>query len=255
MKTLYSFLIFSCLVIGVSSAQEPFTVASALPAKPYAWIEGNDPESDNMVGVGMDILHAFFDDLKIELKSKIYPWARSLQYAESGEIDALLTVFYTRERAEFMDFPEHYLDIDVCVIVPRGKPFRFEKWEDLIGKRGIGIRGDSQGNEFDNFDRTKLNIFRVTDTRQAYGMLVYKNRMDYLIYVREAALIDAAKIGYSDKIEILPAPVTSQKLYIAFSKKSKYVKYVPALSEKITLWKSNGKIKEWYGAAMEKCLQ
>lgn len=255
MKTVYFFLIFSFLISGVSFAQDPLTVASALPAKPYAWIESDKPESNNMVGVGMDILHTFFDELKIELQPQIYPWARSLQYAKSGEIDALLTVFYTKERTKFMEFPEYYLDIDVCVIVPKGKTFKFKKWDDLIGKRGIGIRGDSQGNEFDNFDKTKLNMFRVTDTKQAYAMLVHKKRMDYLIYVREAALIDAAKLGYSDKIEILPVPVTSQKLYITFSKKSKYAKYVPALSEKIKLWKSNGKIKKWYSDAMEKCLK
>ncbi len=255
MKILCFALIFSCLFFSVSSAKDTLTVASALPAKPYAWIEGNTPESNNMIGVGMDILHAFFDFREIELQPEIYPWARSLQYARSGGIDALLTVFYTKERTKFMEFPEHYLDIDVCVIVPKGKTFKFKKWDDLIGKRGIAIRGDSQGNEFDHFDRTKLNMFRVTDTKQAYAMLVHKDRMDYLIYVREAALIDAAKLGYSDKIEILPVPVTSQKLYIAFSKKSKYARYVPALSEKIKLWKQNGKIKEWYNDAMEKCLK
>ncbi|MCP4023989.1 MAG: amino acid ABC transporter substrate-binding protein [Desulfobacteraceae bacterium] len=254
MKILLYYFLF-CLMCGTSFAQEPLTVAAALPAKPYAWIEDNKPESNNMVGVGMDILHAFFDELKIELQPKIYPWARSLHYAKSGEIDALLTIFYTKARAEFMEFPEHYLDIDVCVIVPKGKIFKFEKWDDLIGKRGIGIRGDSQGNEFDNFDKTTLNIFRVTDIKQAFAMLVHKDRMDYLIYVRETALIDAAKLGYSDKIEILPVPVTSQKLYITFAKKSKYAKYVPALSKKIKLWKSNGKIKEWYNGAMKKCFQ
>ena len=162
---------------------------------------------------------------------------------------------YTEERTVFLDFCEPYLNIDVCVIVPKGKTFVFEKWDDLIGKRGIGIRGDSQGNEFDNFDKTKLNMFRVTDTQQAYAMLVYKDRMDYLIYAREAALIDAVKLGYSEKIELLPTPVTSQKLYIAFSKKSPYAGYVPALSEKIKLWKKNGKINEWYRNAMERCLQ
>ena len=255
MKALYFFLIFFCLIFGVSFAQDPLTVASALPAKPYAGIEGNKLESNNMVGVGMDILHAFFDELKIELQPKKYPWARSLQYAKSGEIDALLTVFHTKERTKFMDFPEHYLDIDVCVIVSKGKTFKFENWDDLIGKRGIGIRGDSQGNEFDNFDKTNLNMFRVTNTKQAYAMLVDKDRVDYLIYVREVALIDAAKLGYLDNIEILPVPVTSQKLYIAFAKKSKYAKYLPELSKKIKLWKSNGKIKKWYNDAMEKCFQ
>ncbi|MCP3899751.1 MAG: transporter substrate-binding domain-containing protein, partial [Desulfobacteraceae bacterium] len=140
MKLIYYFLAFFFLISGVSFAKEPLKVAAALPAQPYAWVE-----DDNMVGIGMDILHAFFDELKIKLEHKSYPWARSLHYAKSGQIDALLTVFYTEERNEFMEFPEHYLDIDVCVIVPKGKAFKFDKWDDLIGKRGIGIRGDSQG--------------------------------------------------------------------------------------------------------------
>ena len=248
-------LIFSCLIAGSAVARDPLTVASALPAKPYAWIDSNAAEKGNMVGVGMDILHAFFDELNIEIRPKIYPWARSLEYAKSGDIDVLLTVFYTKKRTEFLEFTEHYLNIDVCVIVPKGKTFRFKNWHDLMGKRGIGIRGDSQGNEFDHFDRTKLNMFRVTDTRQAYAMLVNKKRMDYLIYVREAAIIDAAKLGYSDKIEILPVPVTSQKLHIAFSKKSGFVQYVPALSKKIKLWKRNRQIQKWYSHAMEVCLR
>ena len=250
MRILYFSLLFSCLICGTSSAQNPLTVAPALPAKPYAWIENGD-----VAGVGMDILHAFFDEMDIKIQPRIYPWARSLEYAKSGKIDALLTVFYTKERAGFLVFPEPYLTIDVCVIVPRGKSFKFENWNDLIGKRGIGIRGDSQGNEFDRFDRMRLNMFRVTDTRQAYEMLVNKERMDYLIYVREPALIDAAKLGYSDKIEILPVPVTSQELYIAFSKKSAFAKYVPVLSEKIKTWKTDGQVEKWYQNAMERCLR
>lgn len=255
MRIVFISIIFSCLITGSSAAGELLTVASALPAKPYAWIDGDSAGTDNMVGVGMDILHAFFDELNISIQPRIYPWARSLEYAKSGDIDALLTVFYTKKRTRFLEFTEHYLNIDVCVIIPKGKPFRFESWHDLMGKRGIGIRGDSQGHEFDQFDRTKLNMFRVTDTRQAYAMLVHKERMDYLIYVREAAIIDAAKLGYSDKIDILPVPVTSQKLHIAFSKKSAFVNYVPALSEKIKIWKRNSQIRTWYNHAMDMCLK
>ena len=134
MKTLYFFLIFSYLISGVSLAQDLLTITSALPAKPYAWIEDDQPGSHNMIGVGMNILHAFFDELKIGLRPQLYPWARSLQYARSGEIDALLTVFHTEERTVFLDFCEPYLNIDVCVIVPKGKTFVFEKWDDLDRK-------------------------------------------------------------------------------------------------------------------------
>jgi polar amino acid transport system substrate-binding protein len=246
---IFYLVIYFCFIPGGSFAQEPLTVAAALPAKPYAWVEG-----DRMIGVGMDILHAFFDELKIKLEPISYPWARSLHYAEAGEIDALVTVFYTEERNEFLDFPEHYLTIDVCVIVSKGKTFKFEKWDDLIGKRGIGITGDSQGNDFDHFDKKKLKMHRVSHIKAAYQMLEH-GRMDYFIYVKDAALIEAANVGYIDKIEVLPVPVTSQKLYIAFSKKSKYAEYVPALSKKIKLWKRNGKIEKWHQSAMDKSMQ
>ncbi len=81
MKFICYCMIYFCLISGVSFAQEPLKVASALPAKPYAWIDGN-----NMVGVGMDILHAFFDELKIELEPILYPWDRSLHHAKTGKI-------------------------------------------------------------------------------------------------------------------------------------------------------------------------
>jgi polar amino acid transport system substrate-binding protein len=243
-RVLLSIFIIVCFANFAYSQEGALIVTVAPSAVPYGWIEGNEA-----VGPSVELMKMVFADLGIPIKSINIPWPRSLLWAKSGKIDAILTIFYNEERAKYIDFTIPYTEILTSVFVKKGETFPFKIWDDLIGLGGLGIIGDSQSEEFEKFAESKLKIHRVSKIKQVFGMLV-AGRADYAVWVKGSTLIKVRKLGYSEKIEILPVPISSQNVLIGFSKKSKFRNYLPKVNKKIKQLRDDGTIDHWIEKAI-----
>ncbi len=67
-----------------------------------------------------------------------------------------------------------------------------------------------------------------------------------MVNVKKPTLIEIAKMGYKDKIVPLDVPVSQQDVYITFSKKSKFLKYIPRVNQRITEMRDNGTIEKMF---------
>jgi len=218
-------------------ASEKLVVSAAPDATPYAWDENN-----KLVGMSVELIKLIFDDLQIPVTTKILPWARSIKNLKEGEIDAILTFFHSEERATYATFTVPYTTVGTSVFVHKGKTFPFYSWHDLISYRGVAIRGDSLGENFDQFAKEKLNLSKVGTVDQLIKMLV-AGRTDYVVYAKNSLLFKARKLGLDNKISALAIPLSFEYLSFGFSNKSPFIKYIPKINNKIEQFKKDGTIE------------
>ena len=178
----------------------------------------------------------------IQIETKHLPWQRALFYMKSGQIDMIATIYYTEERAKFMDFTIPFVEVPTVVIVAKGKSFPFNKLNDLVGLKGIKRIGASLGQEYDKID-SKLNITEIKDELSMIKILE-AGRADYAIGPKYIFIIEARKIGLEEKIEILPTPVILRGLRMAISKKSPFLKHLAFINSKIKQKQKDGTISK-----------
>ncbi len=208
-------------------------------APPSIWAQQT---GDQLTGPVIHLVEQIFSELNIPVKTKILPWARAIENMKSGELDLIPVIFYTKKRSEFMEFTVSYAEVPTAVFVPKGKTFTFSRLEDLKGLHGIMMRGDSISPKFESIE-SELNLVKVTDYEQILNMLG-NSRVDYAVAAQFGLLIHAKKLGYTHMIEVLPNPISSHNLYFAFSKKSKFLKYLPIVNAKLKEFKEKGDIKK-----------
>lgn len=220
-----------------AQSDDILTVSAPPSAMPYAWTEG-----EHIVGASVDLIKIIFADFGITVKTQPFPWKRSLSFIEEGKIDAVLIIFYSEERSKYMDFTIPYSEMATSVIVAKGSALKFKEWDDLIGLQGVCILGYSLGEDFDKFAEEKLSLISLPEMEKFLNVIA-GSRADYGVFPKDSALIEARKLKYLDKIEILPVPVSAQNLHIAFSKKSKFKKYLPEINNKIKMYREDKTIE------------
>lgn len=231
------FVILSIVWVTISANKKPL-IASGHPDWPPIMFQ-KDAE---IIGAGPELVTLIFGDLGIKVESRyIGPWDVVQQKAKSGEVDVLVAAYKTVERQTYMDYSIPYTTDPIIVNVKKGKAFTFNKWDDLIGKKGVVMTGDSYGQTFDDYLAQKLTTTKVNDSKQAFNLLKTE-KADYFIYALYSAKKEIKNQGLTDVIEILPKYVGEENFYITISKKSPYLKYLPEINRLINQYKTEGTI-------------
>ncbi|SMC86061.1 amino acid ABC transporter substrate-binding protein, PAAT family [Desulfocicer vacuolatum DSM 3385] len=211
----------------------------SVTAPPSIWARQQGRE---LTGPVVDLIREIFSDVNVRVKTKSLPWARAIHMMKTGEIDIMLAIFRTGERAQFMDFTIPYVTVPNCVAVAKGKGFFFDSLEDLEGKQGVMVKGDSISPEFRLYE-PKLNMMKIAHYDQIIKMLV-NLRADYAVVPQFGFFMRVNKMGFQDKIEMLPKVVSSRELHMGFSKKSGILKYYSMVNEKLKQFKADGSLDE-----------
>lgn len=231
---------FNVLADELKSNQEKIIVSGHPDYPPIMWKKG-----EQVIGVASHIIKEFFSDLDIEVEREfIGPWKRVQESARHGWVDAVAACYINTDRETHMDFSDPILTDSTSIFVRKGTDFKYENWDDLIGKRGMTLFGDSYGEEFDNFIEEKLRVRREYNVKDALDALV-AGQVDYFFFGYYPTIVSARLAGYGDDIIALDKPIVEENMYLAFSKKSKYKKYIPQLNKKISEYKDKGLIKKW----------
>lgn len=212
---------------------------------PFMWQSG-----DKIVGVGAKLGAAIFEELKMDYKIvSTGPWKRVQENAKEGSIDMIVGAYINDDRQSYMDYTIPYATDPVGIFVPKGKDFKFEKWEDLIGKKGVTIRGESFGQELDAFVAEKLEMSLVNRYEQNFKVLE-SGRVDYSLCGVYACLSKAVTTGNKGKFVPLKHHVSSENFYMTVSKKSKHRHLLPKINELITRFSEDGTIDKWIDEAL-----
>jgi polar amino acid transport system substrate-binding protein len=230
-------LVFCCFIKNESKEQ---FVVSGHPAWPPIMYQ----EGDKIVGAGPEIVAKIFTDLGIQAAFKYEgSWNLVQDKAKTGSVDVLVAAYKTAERETYMDYSIPYTIDPIVLVVKKGRTFTYDKWEDLLGKRGVVTIGDSYGQDFDNFIKENLNPQEVETPAEAFALLD-KEEVDYFVYALYSAEDYIFKNKISEQVEIIPQYVSSENFYLTISKKSSLIKLLPEINSLLEKYKNDGTIDQ-----------
>ena len=224
------FFVISCpayaevtqLHIGLSSGYPPF----------YFFDENNQP-----TGICIDIVNQVAQSLNISVQYDSYPWKRMIKYGKMGKVDAVMPLFKTDEREQFLTFPETGL-IDEAnrFFTSSSNTIKYSgKLTDVINHKIGVIDKYSYGKEFDNTDFTDKTI--AHDPKQLI-LLVQNKRIELGLGNSKVVTYSAKKMDAADKIRFLDPPVTIKPLFIGFSKKRVNQDFVNQFNKQLQKFKT-----------------
>lgn len=231
-------ILCSALFLTDYSYSQERLIFSAPTPSAYA-----NKKEKGLEGPSVDLIKLLFSGSGIEVETVPLPWARLLKYLKKGKIDAVAPLFYNAERERFIAYSIPFDTHETKVLVKRGHSFDFKKLEDLIGYKGLIVRGRSEGEVFDVFSAEHLKLTKVNSLDQIFKMIV-SGRADYGIDKLNDIIARGNRLGLSDQIEVLDMSIATNDNYIGFSKKSPFVRYLPQINKKIIQLKKEGKIRE-----------
>lgn len=167
-------------------------------------------------GINVDILREACMRLGLAPRFVSVPWVRALRMAHDGDVDGIFSLFSTEDRLQFLYFPSEPLSLERNVLVATaGAVPVIERLDDLKGLRVGVVDGNSYGAEFDSSDWIAKQPVTGSEgllRKQAAG------RTDVSVSNEWVARYLVRKLALDDRLVFLDYTVSTEPLYVAFSK-------------------------------------
>jgi polar amino acid transport system substrate-binding protein len=214
-----SFKPFAAETIKLSACGHPFY-------PPVSW-----EEDGRLTGVAPAIVKQLLGELGVEVAVEVVGnWKRCLREAEKGAVDIVVAAYRIDEReSSFVFSSEPVIDDPIALFINSNRSFEFSRWSDLKGKTVGLLLGDSFGDAFDSFMQQELIIEHVSEGAQNFGKLAL-GRIDFMPLGLHSGRLQSQQMGYGDLIQPLTQLVRTEYYYIAISRRSKAVRYLPQLN-------------------------
>lgn len=174
-------------------------------------------ENDQITGVCPEIINKAAEIIGVKVRYKGLKWKDFINHLEKGDIDAVVPLFKTKKRLEFLYYPDNGL------VAEKNHFFTLKNsgisyFGDLRDLKGIpigAVMNYSYGENFDNAEYLTKIFFHSVEA------LVEKlNKGEVKIGIGNDRVIKyfAKKTGISEKIKFLKPLLPRESLYLAFSK-------------------------------------
>ena len=178
-------------------------------------------DGETIAGIGVEVTKEVFKTLGVDTQAKYAgTWDVVQENAKNGLIDAIVALYKTKEREQYLEYSIAYTQDPIVLFLPAGKSFPYTAKESLKGKKGVATVGDSYGQELDDYIVSgALNMTRVATPQEAFAMLK-DGKADYFIYslyAGQKVITEWSLTGLEES-----SVVSSQPFYIGVSKKSPY---------------------------------
>ncbi|MFY7865991.1 substrate-binding periplasmic protein [Roseateles sp.] len=194
-------------------------VASGNPQyPPYLW---RDPDNETrLVGAIAELAEWLGNEIGVPIDLRyVGNWARVQEETRAGRVDMITGAFFTLPRTEYMDYAHlSFRETRSVVIQREGATFPFQRWEDLIPRKGLTVINNSFGQAFDRFANESLSLSKVSSLDKALQMLE-RGRADYLVYEDSPAEAFIARMGLRG-LRLMPTPIAQEQLFVTLSHRS-----------------------------------
>lgn len=211
------------IVIGTSTGYPPFYYS----------------ENGKIKGLCPDVIEHVLGELDIKATYKQYSWSRMISSAQLGRVDAIMPLFKTTEREDFLFFADNQIAEESNQFFVRSEsPITEFTGYAALQSMSIGIiRNYSYSSEFDeNTDLRKFEYY----TDEILIKAIYNKRIDVAIGNQQVITYKARLIGFNvNELRFLMPFVTKAPLYIGFSKKKDHKVLSEKFSRKLMEFKAS----------------
>ena len=213
------------------AAKQILVVMENIP--PYSYML-----NDSIMGFDVELSKTIFQKLNLNPVYKVYSWSRCLELIKTKQADAILTIFLTPERENFLYFPDEFCSYEPnAFFLLKGTDIRYSGRLNELSQYTIGVKSStSYGNQFDNAG------FLRRDTSKNQETLIQKiieKRLEIGIGSIPVISYISKKMNCFDKIEFVKPYVIVDPLYIGFSKKGNNSELVKNFSKELKEFKKS----------------
>jgi ABC-type amino acid transport substrate-binding protein len=206
----------------------PMKIASLSTNPPFGWVDTvkatklSDPVNVGQ-GFGVDLIKKVANDLTIAVRPIGFnSYQETLKALNNGSIDLFIGAYYdTRfiRTGNVFVTPSFFKNI-IQVVFPAGKEKPVEKFEDLIGLKGV-VRTDEEFYPLIYRGLPKeLNIRQVSSSQEAFTLLM-TGEVDYLLGSPYSAEAEARRFKIENDIVYNEKPLADLEMFLVFSGNSK----------------------------------
>lgn len=228
------------LLLSLSLQAQPTRLQLALSEwPPYEY-----SVQDVAHGLDVELVRAAVLAMGFEPVFTFYPWKRVLSMAQRQEVDAILSVRPTPERAQYLYFPKEHLSVSDNVLFVR----KVEADTELpslraLAGRTVGVTaGYSYGEALDALVHSGAIQTDESLTEEQGLRKLIAARFPVFVCDRIAGWHLAQSLGAVDQLSVLPLRVSSVKNYLAFTKTSLGRQRAAQFDTAVTALKRSG---EW----------
>ncbi|GLX80037.1 hypothetical protein tinsulaeT_33770 [Thalassotalea insulae] len=173
-------------------------------------------------GLFIDALSQAQQQSHLNFQVKIVPWARAMQLVKNNQVDAIMPVLYTKERAQSLVYPQAPLiNFYGSVIVKRSSDsYLFHGFDKLTDTKSIAkVRAMSFGKNFNRAMKNPLiTITEVAQLEDALNMLLLK-RVDLVVADGLVADDIISTMSIENQVEIMAISDHKESSYLGFSQR------------------------------------
>jgi polar amino acid transport system substrate-binding protein len=182
------------------------------------WSPYVDPNRPNG-GLASELVSSALRKAGYEVEASLETWPRAYRGAAVGIYDVVVAVWRTPAREQELLFSEPYLMNEIIFLGRAGGNVRFERLEDLVGKKIGIVRDYAYGGGFD--DHPRLN--RVVNNHLVQNLLLLREgKLDLVVDDQWAIMYQLSYFMPSAMahFEVLPRPLIRRGLRIGVSRQN-----------------------------------
>jgi polar amino acid transport system substrate-binding protein len=231
LRTLLILLVIACSHVG-AQAQEPILRLVASEWPPYV------DASVTRKGVAPQLVRAALRRAGYRVQLYIDYWPRSLEATQSGDFDAIVSLWFTDERAETIAFSEPFMTNRLLFMKRSADDIQLTEREDFVGLR-VGVVEDYAYSE-QQYDTSGIEIVSGGSVGDNVDKLL-AGEVD-LVLGDELVLRHQADIRRASKqVEVLPLVLESRDLHFGVSRRRPdHEAIVAAFNKGIEAMKADG---------------
>lgn len=221
------------------------TVAGKPDFPPLSW-----QKDKKLQGIAYSVIEQVLGELDITVQVKpAVPWKRVLQEGRNGEVDFIVAVRETQERAEYLEFvPTPMMESAQNVFYRSDESF--ETLQDLKGKVGGVTLGLRFNDDFTKYASENLDLKKVPKLKQNI-LKLRSNRIDYFISPLLPTLHFIHQNDIKADINFMLNPLFVIEEKVAMSKKSSCIKHIAEIDKRLRLLSESGKIDNMLEAKLQ----
>lgn len=223
-KTLRLLFIYSVLVFPLFVSSKEIVIKACnddagWPPFSYVNIDKNN------YGFSVELLQKIFSNSNYKIKISFMPWSRCLMFTKNGGIDIALDLYFSDERAQYLDYSSDYYQLTSSIYSHKKTKLKnvvINSFNDMKKYRACGRRDFDYG----HFMLSEKDFVVLANSYEQIMKLLIAGRCDF--FPEESEVLDGlwniSSIKYDKNLfKITRATwVVGPRIYYGISQKSKY---------------------------------